>query len=45
MSFQDWNKLFQNSTAVHFASSQTSKLANIGKSDKILLFNIINFYL
>ena len=42
MSFEDWEKLFQNSTAVHFASSQTSKLANIGKIS-INIFLIINF--
>ena len=30
-SFQDWKNLFQNSAAVHFASSQTFNVANIGK--------------
>ena len=47
MSFQDWNNLFQNSTAVHFASSQTSLIANIGKitiSKKYFLIKIFNFF-
>ena len=35
-SFQDWNELFQNSTAVHFASSQTFKIENIGNHNRVM---------
>ena len=32
-SFEEWEVFFQDSAAVHFASSQTSDVAHVGKLD------------